>query len=501
MALLIGLDIGSSSIKAALIDADSGVALASATSPRDEMGIDSPQPGWAEQDPALWWQHVVAAVRELARRSPFEPGAVAAIGIAYQMHGLVLIDAAGCTLRPAIIWCDSRAVATGRRAAAELGERHCLERLLNLPGNFTASKLAWVREHEPEIYAQVNQVLLPGEWVAWRMTGVAATTPSGLSEMTLWDFSADRRADFLLEHYGLDPALLPPHQPVFAPAGELTAAAAAELGLRPGVPVTYRAGDQPNNALSLGVLDPGEAAVTAGTSGVIYGVSDQRHFDERSRVNVFAHVNHTPADPRLGVLLCINGTGILKRWLRENMGDGLNYDVINELAESVPPGADGLTIIPYGNGAERTLGNRTPGASVHGWDFNRHRRAHFLRAAQDGIVMAFEYGLEIMRAMGTSPATVRAGDANMFLSPLFGRTFAALTGARVELFDTDGAQGAARGAGIGAGLYRTPRAAFAALAPRAVIEPDPALRSALEEPRRRWRTLLQYQLERTDHDG
>ncbi len=495
MPLLLGYDIGSSSIKAALLDAETGALVASATSPADELPIAAPHPGWAEQHPDLWWEHVVAATRLLASAPPFDPAAIAAIGIAYQMHGLVLVDAAGAVLRPAIIWCDSRAVPQGRAAAEALGRDFCLHRLLNLPGNFTASKLAWVREHEPEIFRRARHMLLPGQWVAFRMTGEPLTTPSGLSEGTLWDFSAGARADFLLNHFGIDPALVPRSVPVFSRQGELTAAAAAELGLRPGTPVTYRAGDQPNNALALGVLEPGQAAVTAGTSGVIYAVGSGAGPDPRSRVNIFAHVNHAPGHPRHGVLLCVNGTGSLYRWLRREIAPGLDYSQINALAAAVPPGAAGLSILPYGNGAERTLDNAPINASVHGWDFNRHTSAHFLRAAQEGIVFALDYGLSIMRSIGVDPVSVRAGNANMFLSPLFRQLFAAVTGARVELLDTDGAQGAARGAGIGAGIFADPAAAFAGLRPVATIEPDPALREALAAPAARWRAILDDQLQ------
>jgi len=488
--ILLGYDVGSSSIKAAALDIDSGACLASAVSPRQELALHSPHPGWAAQDPIVWWEHVVLATRELAAAADLS--AVRAIGISYQMHGLVCLDRGLEVLRPSIIWCDSRAVAIGERAFAELGPERCLSRLLNSPGNFTASKLKWVKDNEPAVFSRLHRFLLPGDWVALRLTGECCTTHSGLSEGILWDFPANAPARFLLEHYGLPAERRPPVRPNCSPQGALTARAAAELGLRPGVPVTYRGGDQPNNALSLNVLEPGEIAATAGTSGVVYGVGDRAAYDPASRVNTFVHVNHTPGRPRYGTLLCVNGTAILNSWLKHN-ATSLGYEAMNELAEQAPPGADGLTILPYGNGAERTLENRDPGASVHGLRFTRHGLPHLLRAAQEGIVFALRYGLSIMDGMGIRPARVRAGHANLFLSPLFARTFATATGAAVELYNTDGAQGAARGAGIGAGLY-DPAAAFAGLKTVRTVEPDSRLREAGEEAYARWLAALRRTL-------
>lgn len=494
-ATLLGFDVGSSSVKAALLDIESGACLASAVSPQRELPIQAPQPGWAEQDPAVWWEHVVLATRELAAGADLS--AVRALGVSYQMHGLVCLDKAFEVLRPAIIWCDSRAVAVGERAFAALGPERCLRQLLNSPGNFTASKLKWVKDHEPAIFSRIHQVMLPGDYIALRLTGEGCTTPSGLSEGILWDFPGNQAAAFLLEHYGIPAGLIPPLKPNFAEQGRLTAAAARELGLPAGVPVTYRAGDQPNNALSLNVLEPGEIAATAGTSGVVYGVGDRASYDPASRVNTFVHVNHTAARPRYGTLLCVNGTAILNSWLKHNAmgapGGGLSYDDMNELAAQAPPGADGLTILPYGNGAERTLENRDPGASVHGLSFTRHGRAHLLRAAQEGIVFALRYGLQIMAGMGIRPAKVRAGHANLFLSPLFAEAFATASGAAVELYNTDGAQGAARGAGIGAGIY-TPTTAFAGLKTVRVVEPSARLRGAYEEAYGRWQAALRREL-------
>jgi len=499
MTLLLGYDVGSSSIKATLMDAETGKVVASATSPEKELEIIAKRIGWAEQDPGTWWEHVREATQKVAskiRNPKFEIRNVEAIGISYQMHGLVVVDKKKEVLRPSIIWCDSRAVQIGERAAQDIGKEKCLKRLFNFPGNFTASKLRWVKENESDVYSKIFKIMLPGDYVAMKMTGEIRTTPSGLSEGIMWDFEDDGLAEFVLENYDISEELIAETVPTFSVQGELTSAAANELGLKAGTKVSYRAGDQPNNALSLNVLNPGEIAVTAGTSGVVYGISDKKTYDQKSRVNIFVHVNHARANPRYGVLLCLNGTGILNSWLKHNFvaGEGLDYEQMNQLAGQVPIGSDGLVVLPYGNGAERTLENRNIGASVHGWNFNVHKRAHLLRAAQEGIVFALNYGLGIMRQTGVKPTTVRAGNANMFLSPLFAEAFATITGATVELYNTDGSQGAARGAGIGAGIYKGPDDAFVGLQPVKTVEPSDKLTAKYQQAYQVWEHVLKQQL-------
>jgi len=496
MALLLGYDVGSSSIKATLMDAETGQVLAAATSPDKELEIVAKQLDWAEQDPDVWWEHVKTATKKIQAQTKFDAGDVHAIGISYQMHGLVVVDKNKQVLRPSIIWCDSRAVQIGEKAATDIGQEKCLKKLFNLPGNFTASKLKWVMENEPKVYSKIHKMMLPGDYIAMKMTGDIKTTPSGLSEGIMWDFEGDGLADFVLDNYGISSELVAETLPTFSIQGELTKEAADELGLDAGTMISYRAGDQPNNALSLSVLQPGEIAVTAGTSGVVYGVSDRKNYDRLSRVNVFVHVNHSAEDPRYGVLLCLNGTGILNSWLKHNFvaGEGLDYEQMNDLAAQVPVGSDGLVILPYGNGAERTLENRNIGASVHGWNFNVHKKAHFLRAAQEGIVFALNYGLGIMREMGIQLTTVKAGNANMFLSPLFAEAFATVTQATVQLYNTDGSQGAARGAGIGAGVYKGPDEAFVGLEPVKTIEPNDKLSSAYQQAYAKWEEALKQQL-------
>ena len=469
---LLGYDIGSSSVKASLVNAETGVCVASAFYPKVEAEIIAVQPGWAEQKPEMWWQNLKLATAAVMEQSAVSAEQIAAIGISYQMHGLVCVDKDLQVLRPAIIWCDSRAVGYGQKALETLGESVCLSHLLNSPGNFTASKLAWVKENEPDIYARIYKIMLPGDYIAMRMTGEVCTTVSGLSEGMFWDFKNNRVADFLMGYYGFDKSLIPDIRPTFSEQGRMTAAVAEELGLRAGIPVTYRAGDQPNNALSLNVFNPGEIASTAGTSGVVYGVNGTVNYDPQSRVNTFAHVNHTDEQTRLGVLLCINGTGILNSWIKRTMGTDVSYAEMNDLAAGVPIGSQGLSVIPFGNGAERVLGNKEPGCSLQGLNFNSQTRAHIMRAAQEGIVFSFKYGMEVMEQMGMHITNIHAGNANMFLSPIFRNTLAGVTGATIELYDTDGSVGAAKGAGMGAGIYKDNTEAFSTLKKLQVIEPD-----------------------------
>ena len=495
---LLGYNIGSSSVKCALVEAETGQTVASAFYPGTEAPIMSSQPGFAEQNPGSWWGYLKLATADVLaqararvtlQRAAFSPQDVKAIGISYQMHGLVCVDKDRNVLRPAIIWCDSRAVPYGEAAFEALGQEWCLGHLLNAPGNFTAAKLAWVKAHEPAVYERIWKVMLPGDYIAMRLTGSVCTTVGGLSEGIFWDFAENRPSPELLQHFGFAEELMPPLRPTFGVQGYLTAEAAAELGLSAGVPVTYRAGDQPNNALSLNVFQPGEIASTAGTSGVVYGISDQLSADPLSRVNAFAHVNHTAEDPRIGVLLCINGTGILNSWVRKHVAsEGMTYAEIDAQAAEVPIGADGLSILPFGNGAERMLGNRLPGCSVHGLSFNRHGRAHLFRAAQEGIVYSFQYGIELMEEMGLPVKVIHAGKANLFRSPVFREALSAVSGAVIELYDTDGAAGAAKGAGIGAGIYKDPVEAFASLERLSVITPSHT--EEYRESYEKWKSYL-----------
>lgn len=488
--LLLGIDIGSSSVKASVIDGASGNCLASFFHPKDEMKIVAARQGWAEQDPEEWWKNLGASLAGCRNILGNMINDVGAVGISYQMHGLVTVDRGGNILRPSIIWCDSRAVDYGSEAFKSLGEDYCLSHLLNSPGNFTAAKLAWVKDNEPGIFNRIYKIMLPGDYIAMRLTGEILTTYTGLSEGIFWDFASGGISRELMDHFGFSDEILPKAVPSFSLQGQLTASTAIELGLKAGIPVSYRAGDQPNNALSLNVLEPGEVAATAGTSGVIYGVTDQKKSDPRSRVNTFLHVNHSHENQRLGVLLCINGTGILNSWLKRYVSSDLDYNGMNKLASTVLPGSEGLTVLPFGNGAERMLLNHDAGCRIAGLDFNRHSNAHLYRSAQEGIAFSFRYGLDIMRETGMAPQRIRAGEANMFLSPVFREALSCITGVEICLYNTDGSAGAARGAGIGCGYYKSPGEAFSGLSAVGTAEPDPLLSEAYHEAYSRWKDHL-----------
>jgi len=488
--LLLGIDLGSSSVKASVIEGESGKCRATAFYPQDEMKIIAQKPGWAEQDPEVWWTNLKSAIAYCIDKLGNKKNDIGAIGISYQMHGLVTVDKDYRILRPSIIWCDSRAVEYGERALKALGRDFCLSHLLNSPGNFTAAKLAWVKENEPELFGRINKIMLPGDYIAMRLTGETVTSFTGLSEGIFWDFLKNGVSAELLNYFGFKTDLLPEATSSFSEQGRILKHVTEELGLPEGIPVSYRAGDQPNNALSLNVLNPGEVAATAGTSGVIYGVTDQKKYDPQSRVNTFLHVNHAPENQRLGVLLCINGTGILNSWLKRNTGNNLSYNEMNDMAGKAAPGSDGLTILPFGNGAERMLLNKDVGCRVIGLNFNRHSNAHLFRAAQEGIAFSFRYGLDILKETGIMPSVIRAGAANMFQSLLFREALSCITDTEIHLYNTDGSLGAARGAGIGCGYYKSAREAFEGLAEVGVTEPDSTQAEAYESAYSRWKNLL-----------
>lgn len=487
---LLGFDVGSSSVKASLVDTETGQVAADAHYPEKEAPIIAVKAGWAEQDPQMWWENAKLSLKRIMNETGAKGEDIMAIGISYQMHGLVCVDKNQQVLRPSIIWCDSRAVPYGDNAFHDLGSTKCLSHLLNSPGNFTASKLAWVKDNEPELFEKIDKIMLPGDYLSMKLSGEINTTISGLSEGMMWDFKEKKPAKFLLDYYGISEDQLAEIVPTFSVQSTVCKEAALELGLKEGTPISYRAGDQPNNALSLNVFNPGEIASTAGTSGVVYGVLGEVNYDPKSRVNTFAHVNYTKELDRLGVLLCINGTGILNAWAHRNVTPDISYAEMNDLGATVPIGSDGVSIVPFGNGAERVLENKEIGCSIFGLNFNKHNRAHIVRAAQEGIVFSFCYGMEIMQQMGMDIKKVHAGKANMFLSPLFRDTLAGVSGATIELYDTDGAAGAAKGAGIGCGYFKDHNEAFASLKKLAVIEPQTKTRDAYLSAYEKWKKQL-----------
>lgn len=491
--LLLGIDLGTSSVKVSVVDATTQQCIATASYPETEAEIIAVKPGWAEQSPDQWWEQVKQAILKCHSTSAYDPKDVAAIGIAYQMHGLVLVDKEQHVLRNSIIWCDSRAVEIGNKAFHEIGEEKCLSHLLNSPGNFTASKLAWVKENEPGIYGKIDKIMLPGDFIAMKMTGDCTTTISALSEGIFWDFQQNNISKDVLNYFGFDHTLIPALHPLFAAHGYLKDTVAARLSLKTGIPVSYKAGDQPNNALSLNVLNPGEVATTAGTSGVIYGVSDELSYDQQSRINSFAHVNYELDKRRIGILLCINGTGIFNRWIKNIAGSNHTYSGLNEAAATVQVGSNGLLALPFGNGAERMLNNQIIGGHFHHLDFNIHTTAHLVRAVQEGIAFSFRYGLDIMRQNGVNPSVVRAGKANLFQSDVFTQSFANVNNVAVEFYEGDGSFGAAIGAGIGTGIFTDAAAASKNRKPVAIVEPGDYNR--YDELYEQWKEILKNQLD------
>lgn len=490
--LLLGIDLGTSSVKVSVVDAATQSCIASIQFPETEVDIIVRQTGWAEQIPETWWENVQQAILKLNAQKTYDSLEIGAIGIAYQMHGLVCVGKEQHVLRNSIIWCDSRAVDIGHQALKTIGEEKCLTHLLNSPGNFTASKLAWVKQNEPAIYEKIHQVMLPGDYIAMKMTGEATTSISALSEGIFWDFKNNELSDDVFDHYDIDRSFIPAIKDVFSEHGKLYSAVASHLSLKAGIPVTYKAGDQPNNALSLNVMNPGEAAASAGTSGVIYAVSNKLVYDELSRVNSFAHVNHTFEQNSIGVLLNINGTGILNRWMRSVTGNTHSFTEINQLAETVRPGSDGIFILPFGNGAERMLGNKSIDAHIQNLNFNIHTTPHLYRAAQEGIAFAFRYGFDIMKSNGINPSVIRAGKANMFLSPVFSKVFVNVTQTPVELYNSDGSVGAAIGAGIGAGIFASATEAFNQFLPVETIEPADV--NVYDDLYEKWKATLEKQM-------
>lgn len=487
--LLLGIDIGTSSIKVAIIDAHSQQTITTVQYPETETPIVALQPGWAEQSPDMWWQHVQSAILAAHAQQLYNPAEIKAIGIAYQMHGLVCVDKNQQVLRDSIIWCDSRAVTFGNNAFDAIGHDKCLSHLLNSPGNFTAAKLAWVKQQEPAVFEKIDKVLLPGDFIAMKLTGSSTTSISALSEGIFWDFANNELSKDVFSYFGFDTSIIPEIKDVFTTHGLVSESVAAHLSLAAGIPVSYKAGDQPNNALSLNVLNAGEVAATAGTSGVIYGVTDQLPYDTKSRINSFAHVNYTLLQKRLGVLLCINGTGILNSWIKKVTGSEHSYRQMNELAKKIEPGSNGLVMIPFGNGAERMLENRQLKSHIHNIDFNIHTPAHLYRAAQEGIAFAFRYGLDIMRENGMNPSVIRVGKANMFLSDVFTESFVNATNVPVEMHACDGSVGAAIGAGIGAGFYASAKEAFSNTKPLSLTEPNNS--NVYNELYHQWKNCLE----------
>ncbi|MEZ4906457.1 MAG: FGGY family carbohydrate kinase [Saprospiraceae bacterium] len=486
----LGIDIGSSSVKVNILNIENGESVANAFYPKNEMKIISKKSGWAEQNPETWWENFLRAYKEAISKYNIDTKIIVSIGITYQMHGLVAVDKYGNILRPSIIWCDSRANEIGEKAFEEIGQSIVLDHLLNSPGNFTAAKLSWVKNNEPEIFEKIDKIMLPGDFISYKLTGKINTTVSGLSEAILWDFKNENVSELILNYFGFNKNIIPGINNTFDIHGNISTETAKELGLKAGIPVSYKAGDQPNNAFSLNVNNPGEIAATAGTSGVIYGITDKLKVDQKSRVNTFAHVNHNPYNRNLGILLCVNGTGIMNSWLKNNFFKNLTYPELNHKASEINIGSDGLCVYPFGNGSERILENKNIGSSIKFLNFNIHNENHILRAAQEGIVFSLYYGIKIMQSLDFKLNIIKAGMANMFQSNIFKQSLSDITNCEIELYNTDGALGAARGAAYSSGFYKSFDETFNSLKKIETITPNNSNSIAINEAYNNWEENL-----------
>ena len=491
--MFLGIDLGSSSIKLSLYDPKKRQTIGSISHPKIEMRITSPKSGWAEQNPEDWWEKFLEAYEILIKQKTIDTKLILGIGISYQMHGLVVVNKTKKLLRSSIIWCDSRAVNLGEEAFRSIGQNYCLTHLLNSPGNFTASKLAWVKTNEPDIFDQIYKIMLPGDYFVMKLTGEITTTKSGLSEGVFWDYENECISEEVLNVYDISRDLIPEIVPSIGSALKVQKELATKLGLNEDVKITYRAGDQPNNAFSLNVLNEGEIAATAGTSGVIYAVSNKKTYDIKSRINTFVHVNDTQNKPSNGVLICVNGTGILYSWLKKLLNTknlNIDYTEMNEMVKSIPVGAEGLLCLPFGNGSERIFENKLIGSHLLNLDFNQHETGHILRAAIEGIIYALNLGFEMLSDLNINRNTIKAGNANLFLSDIFKTIFANVTDTPLEIFNTDGATGAARGAALGFGIFETIEEAFDDLHLLEVIEPNSELSSMYKESFEGWKETI-----------
>jgi xylulokinase len=439
----IGFDIGSSFVKAALVEVETGKPIARARVPEVEIPMEAQQLGWAEQHPNLWWQYLCEATQKLLTETDINAEQISSIGISYQMHGLVLVDRDLNPLRKSIIWCDSRATSYGEKAFEKLGKGYCKDHLLNSPGNFTASKLAWVIENEPELYQKAYKLMLPGDFLAAKLSGIPQTTITGLSEGIFWDFKNDQASQALFDHYKIDQSLVPEVVDNFTVQATVSNAGAQATGLKEGTPITYRAGDQPNNAYTLGARKAGDVVATGGTSGVVYALTDQLSGNELTKVNTFAHVNYQPQQKMFGKLLNLNGAGIQYRWLHQLMGE-VGYEKLNEMAQQAPIGSNGLQVFPFGNGAERMLDNKIVNGHISNINFNIHDNNHMVRATLEGIAFAMIYGIEILKNDGVDIENLKVGNDNLFLSDVFSKTIADTLGISIQMLEATGAEGAAK---------------------------------------------------------
>ena len=523
MALL-GLDVGTGGSRAVIVNAD-GVVTATAT--EAHAAFDSPRTGWAEQHPDDWWRASRAAIRAALASGGTAPGDIRAIGLSGQMHGAVLLDAAGEVVRPALIWCDQRTGAQCRRLTDEVGVARLIELVANpaLTG-FTLPKLLWVRDEEPAAWARVRTVLLPKDYVRWRLTGERATDAADASGTLLFDVAGRRWSSPLLAHVGIDAAALPAVYEGPAVTGRLVRAGAEATGLVEGTPVVAGGGDQAAGAVGMGIVRPGAVSATIGTSGVVFAATDRPALDPGGRVHTFCHA----VPDRWHVMGVTQGAGLSLRWLRDLIGvdaagpgassgrgpdtageggsdapggggpatpgeggsdaPGDPYDRLCVEAAAAPPGADGVLWAPY------LMGERTPHldpearAALVGLSA-AHGRAHVIRAVLEGVAFSLRDSLTIFDEMGVPATRIRLGGGGA-RSPLWRQIQADAYHQPVDVLAAEegAAYGAALLAGVGAGVWGSVDEACAvAVRVAGTVAPDPDAMETLDRQYRRFRTL------------
>ena len=456
MKYLLGIDVGTSGTKVALFDT-AGVLIGSAT---HEYPLIQPENGWAEQEPDQWWRAVVAGISDLVRDHPSESSALAGIGVTGQMHGLVMLDELGAVIRPAILWCDGRTI----EQCAEITERVGAERLIAITANpalpgFTAPKILWVRQKEPESFTRCRHILLPKDYIRYRLTGVLAADATDASGTNLFDVTRRQWSEEVLAALEIDPALLPEVYESPEVVGTLSETAATETGLKAGLPVVAGAGDNAAAAVGLGVVSPGRAFTSIGTSGVIFAHSDTVAIDPGGRVHTFC----AAAPGTWTVMSCTLAAGLSLRWWRDTFSQqeiaealerGVDpYEVITEQVAAIPLGADRLIYLPY------LMGERSPllDSNARGVFFGlttTHTRAHLARAVMEGITFSLRQCLDVLREMGVRSETMLAcggGARSALWRQMLADVFALPVA--VPLNDEGPAFGAALLAGVGAGIY------------------------------------------------
>ncbi len=452
MRLLLGLDIGSTGAKALLVGPDGQVRGVGGA----EYSFAAPRPGWTEQDPEAWWRGAGRSIRAALRAAAARPDEIAAVGLSGQMHSLVLLDQAGRVLRPAILWNDQRTA----DECAEITRRVGLERLLAITRNpalpgFTAPKILWVRHHEPETFRRIAAVLLPKDYVRFRLTGTRATEVSDASGTTLLDVPRRAWSEEILRTLEIPAEWLP----ACAESPALTAAVSGvgeeATGLRAGTAVAGGGGDQAAQAIGTGIVQTGLVSVTIGTSGVVFASLDDPVMDAQARTHTFCHA--VPVRWHvMGVMLSAGGA---LRWLRDTAAPGTEYDRLVAEAAAVPPGAENLLFLPYLSGERTPYPDPLARGAFVGLSLS-HTRGHMVRAVMEGVTFGLRDSMEILRAMDLRVVQVRASGGGA-RSTLWRQILADILDTEVVTMNvTEGAAyGAALLAGVGAGVFPTVQAA------------------------------------------